>query len=66
VSESVAPYMIVRPYASESQIALARRYSTLLGAWQDLQPGFVVRDAVGVIVAFHETVQNFAEWKLTR
>jgi hypothetical protein len=66
VSESVPPYTVTLPYASESQIALARRYSTLGAAWKELSAGYVARDATGIIVAFHESVQSFAEYELTR
>lgn len=66
MSESVPPYTVTLPFCSESRIALARRYSTLHEAWEALEPGLVVRDATGVIVAFHESVQSFAEWELTR
>lgn len=65
MSESVPPYTVTRPFCSESRVALARRYSTLVEAWEVLEPGFVVRDVSGLIVAFHADVERFAVRELS-
>lgn len=66
MSESSPPYVIVRPFASAAQIALAKRYSTLADAFPDIAPGCVVRDSTGAIVAFHESVERFAVYELSK
>ena len=50
---SNAPFTVSRLYATPAQIALAPRYSTLQGAWDNITPGTVVRDSTGTVVAGH-------------